>query len=171
MRTSDKSVQYYADIEAGLIDGFLSHCLIFTCFEPQNHCRSLHGSDGRFYRNELCFDNLNGKTTLARQKLDEFIANGYELSDEEKDLFDKWNAILEKVQETDEYNPKFTYGLYQIDEEINIKVQQGFKKDGKPNMITKYGDLNNLIKDLKGMVKEYYLNNLVDTLFEYEFLK
>lgn len=38
-------------------------------------------------------------------------------------------------------------------------------------MVTKYGDLNNLIKDLKGMVKTYYLNNLVDALFEYEFLK
>ena len=33
------------------------------------------------------------------------------------------------------------------------------------------GDLNNLIKDLKGMLKQYYLHNLVDTLFEYEFLK
>lgn len=86
-------------------------------------------------------------------------------------MFDKWDAILEKVHETDEYNPAFTYGLYQIDEEINIKVQQGVKKDGSPNMVTKYGDLNNLIKDLKGMVKAYYLGNLVDTLFEYEFLK
>lgn len=171
MKSSDKAEQYFADISSGVLNDFLVHCLIFTCFEPMNHCRSLHGSDGRFYRNELCFDNLDGKITLARQKLEEFIANGYELSDEENDLFDKWNEILKKVKVADEYNPEFTYGLYQIDEEINIKIQQGVKKDGSPNMVTKYGDLNNLIKDLKGMVKNYYLNNLVDTLFEYEFLK
>ena len=53
---------------------------------------------------------------------------------------------------------------------MNIKVQQGYK-DGKPNMVIKYGDLNNMIKDLKALVKQYYLDELVDTLFEYEFLK
>lgn len=171
MKTSDKKVQFEHDFSTGVIDKFIKCCLIFTGFEPQNHCRSLNGSDGRFYKNELCFDNLDGKTTLARQKLNEFIADGYELSDEEKALFEKWDSILEKAKETDEYNPGFIYGLYQIDEEINIKIQQGFTNDGKPKMVWKYGDLNNLIKDLKAMVKSYYLNNLVDTLFEYEFLK
>lgn len=171
MKSADKAAQFEADITSGMADDFLCKSLIFTCFEPQNHCRSLKGSDGRFYRNELCFDNLDGKTTLAREKLDDFIANGYVFSDEEQALFEKWDAILKKIHETDEYNSAFTYGLYQIDEEINIKVQQGVKKDGSPNMITKYGDLNNLIKDLKSMVKSYYLGNLVDTLFEYEFLK
>lgn len=171
MKSADKAAQFSADIKSGVANDFLCKCLIFTCFEPQNHCRSLNGSDGRFYRNELCFDNLDGKTTLARQKLDEFIANGYELSDEEKALFKKWEMILEKAHEADEYNPEFTYGLYQIDEEINVKIQQGYKKDGKPNMVIKYGDLNNMIKDLKALVKQYYLDNLVDTLFEYEFLK
>lgn len=171
MKSADKSEQYIHDVKAHKLDEFLKRNLIFTCLVSHNHCRSLNGSDGRFYKNELCFDNLDGKTTLAREKLDEFISNGYDLSDEEQAMFDKWDAILEKVHETDEYNPAFTYGLYQIDEEINIKVQQGVKKDGSPNMVTKYGDLNNLIKDLKGMVKAYYLGNLVDTLFEYEFLK
>ena len=171
MKSGDKAEQYYADVAAHKLDKFLCQCLIWTCMTHYSHMRSLHGSDGRFYRNELCFDNLDGKTTLARKKLEEFIANGYELSDEERALFDKWGAILQKVHDADEYNPEFTYGLYQIDEEINIKVQQGVKKDGTPNMVTKYGDLNNLIKDLKGMLKNYYLNNLVDTLFEYEFLK
>ena len=171
MKSGDKAEQYHADVLTGKLDKFLCQCLIWTCFTHYAHMRSLNGSDGPFYRNELCFDNLDGKTTLARQKLDEFIAKGYILSEEEQALFSKWNEILEKVRTTDEYNSTFTYGLYQIDEEINIKVQQGVKKDGSPNMVTKYGDLNNLIKDLKGMVKKYYLNNLVDTLFEYEFLK
>ena len=171
MKSGDKAEQYHADIASGKLDKFLCQCLIWTGLTHYAHMRSLNGSDGRFYRNELCFDNLGDKTTLARRKLEEFISNGYQLSDEEKALFDKWNDILEKVKDTDEYIPKFTYGLYQIDEEINIKVQQGVKKDGSPNMVTKYGDLNNLIKDLKLMLKDYYLNNIVETLFEYEFLK
>lgn len=172
MKSADKSSQYFADIKSGSLDDFLCKCLIFTCFEPQNHCRSLHGSDGRFYRNELCFDNMNGKTTLAREKLNEFIANGYVLSDDEKDLFETWDNIMTYIQANcrDEYNPEFTYGLYQIDEEINVKIQKTDAK-GKVHNEPKYGDLNNLIKELKALVKQYYLNNIVDKLFEYEFLK
>lgn len=180
MKSADKAEQYYADISTGKLNKFLCQTLIWTCLSQFPHMRSLYGSDGRFYRNELCFDNLGGKITLARQKLEEFKANGYELTDEEKALFAKWDAILRRIKEkvqTDgwkEYNPQFTYGLYQIDEEINIRVQsktEPWKKDGSPNMVIRDGDLNQLIKDLKGMVKQYYLNNLVDTLFEYEFLK
>lgn len=171
MKSGDRAEQYKADVASGKLDFFLHRVLIWTGLTHYSHMRSFKGSDGHFYRNELCFDNLDEKTTLARETLDKFIANGYDLSDEEKTLFEKWNAILEKVHETDEYNSDFTYGLYQIDEEINIKIQKGVKKDGSPIMVIKYGDLNNLIKELKGMVKSYYLNNLVDTLFEYEFLK
>lgn len=171
MKSADKAAQFKADVLSGVAKDFLCKCLIFTCFEPQNHCRSMCGSDGRFYKNELCFDNLDGKTTLASQKLDELISGGYALTEAEQALFHKWEDILSKIAVTEEYRPCFTYGLYQIDQEINIKIQQGVKKDGSPNMVTKYGDLNNLIKDLKGMVKAYYLTDLVDTLFEYEFLK
>lgn len=101
----------------------------------------------------------------------EFINKGYELTEEDVALIEKWRTIMEKVRETDEYNPTLAYGLYQIDTEINIKIQQGLKKDGTPNMVTKYGDLNNLIKDLKRMVGEYYLKHIVPPLFEYEYLK
>ena len=171
MKSGDGAEKFSCDVASGLLNDFLARCLIFTCFEPQNHCRSLHGSDGRFYRNELCFDNIDGKTTIARDKLNELIKAGFVLNDDEKALMTKWNEVLEKVKHTDEYNPEFTYGLYQIDEEINVKIQRGTKRDGTPNMVIKYGDLNNLIKELKQMVKEYYLKYLVDTLFEYEFLK
>ena len=105
--------------------------------------------------------------------MDEFITKGYKLTEQEQEIWDKMQDLLQKIKKEckDEYHPEFKYGLYQIDEEINIKIQQGYKKDGKPNMVIKYGDLNNMIKDLKSMVKSYYLGNLVDTLFEYEFLK
>jgi hypothetical protein len=45
------------------------------------------------------------------------------------------------------------------------------KKDGTPNMVIRDGDLNGMIKSLKSMFKDYYLSDLVDALFEYEFLK
>ena len=171
MKSADKAAQYFADVEAGVLDGFLCKCLIFTCLEMQNHCLSFYGSDGRFYRNELCLDSLDGKETLAKKTLTGFINKGYELTEEDAALGEKWATVMEKVKETDEYDPTLTYGLYQIDTEINIKIQQGVKKDGSPNMVTKYGDLNNLIKDLKRMVGEYYLKYIVPPLFEYEFLK
>ena len=63
-----------------------------------------------------------------------------------------------------------TYGLYQIDQEINIKMQQGVTNKGKPKMVYKYGDLNHRIKDIKDLVGKYY-GTIVPTLFEYEFLK
>lgn len=173
MKSGDKAEQYESDVAAGRLDVFLCRALIWTGLTHYSHMRSLDGSDGRFYRNELCFDDLDGKMTLARTALDKFIASGYELTEEEEALFGKWHQILDYVRRNcaNEYVPRYAYGLYQIDEEINVKVEQGMKSDGSPNMVRKYGDLNNLIKDMKVMVKRYYLDNLVDTLFEYEFLK
>lgn len=173
MKSGDRSEQYEADAAGGRLDGFLCRTLIWTGLTHYSHMRSLDGSDGRFYRNELCFDDLDGKKTLARAELDRFIASGCEFTKEEEALFGKWRQILDYVRTNcaDEYVPRYAYGLYQIDEEINIKVQQGVKSDGSPNMVRKYGDLHNLIKDMKAMVRQYYLDNLVDTLFEYEFLK
>lgn len=180
MKSGDKAEQYHADVASGKLDVFLCKTLIWTGLTHYAHMRSLDGSDGRFYRNELCFDNLDGKTTLARQKLEEFIADGYVLTAEERSVFSKWEEILQRIKNQvtmngwTEYNPKYTYGLYQIDEEINIKTQstqEPWKKDGSPNMVIRDGDLNDKIKSLKGMLKTYYIDNLADTLFEYEFLK
>lgn len=169
MKSGDKAAQYEADVKSGKLDIFLFKCLFWTCMSHYPHMRSLHGSDGRLYLNQLCFDG----DTLARQKMDEFITKGYKLTEQEQEIWDKMQDLLQKIKKEckDEYLPEFKYGLYQIDEEINIKIQQGYKKDGKPNMVIKYGDINNMIKDLKALVKQYYLDNLVDTLFEYEFLK
>ena len=52
-KTSDGGEKYITDKD------FLKSCMIFTCLSYFNKCRSFNGSDGRFYRNELCFD---GKT-------------------------------------------------------------------------------------------------------------
>ena len=169
MKSGDKAAQYEADVKSEKLDIFLFRCLFWTCMSHYPHMRSLHGSDGRLYLNQLCFDG----DTLARKKFDDFITMGYKLTDQEREIWDKMQDLLQKIKKEckDEYHSEFTYGLYQIDEEINVKIQQGYKKDGRPNMVIKYGDLNNMIKDLKALVKQYYLDNLVDTLFEYEFLK
>ena len=91
---------------------FLKTCFIFACLSQRNHCRSFDGSDGRFYKNELCFD----KGTLARNKLD-----SYRLTKEERDLLDTFDYILTKAKITKNYNKKYTYGTYQIDEELNTR--------------------------------------------------
>jgi hypothetical protein len=56
----DGGDNYFQDKE------FLKKCLIYTSFTPKNKCRSLNGSDGRYYRNELCFD---GDDNFGRYKI------------------------------------------------------------------------------------------------------
>ncbi|PAF46310.1 hypothetical protein BKH46_07955 [Helicobacter sp. 12S02634-8] len=167
MKTADKADEYLADIKSGILDKFLLRTMFWISLSHYPHLRSLKGSDDRLYINELCFDG----DTLAMQTMQDFINKGYQLTDTEKSLLDEFHEILKFVKTTDEYNSEFKYGLYQIDEEINIKIQQGTHSNGEPKMAFKYGDLNNIIKAFKLKVKEYYKENLVDTLFEYEFLK
>ncbi|MCR2064976.1 hypothetical protein [Campylobacter helveticus] len=167
MRSGDKAEQYLKDVKSGALDKFLFKTMFWTCLSHYPHLRSLYGSDGRLYKNELCFDG----DTLAKKTMQDFIDKGYKLSDTEKDLLNEFNEILESVKTTEEYRDDFKYGLYQIDEEINIKIKQGFNANGEPKMAFKYGDLNNQIKAFKVKIKEYYKEQLVDVLFEYEFLK
>ena len=167
MKSADKSAQYEADVKSGKLDKFLFQTMFWTCMSHYPHMRSLHGSDGRLYLNQLCFDG----DTLAKQKLDEYLAKGYKLTDKEQELWNKMQKLLVDIQSCDEYRSDFRYGLYQIDEEINVKIKVGTKGDGTDKMDWKYGDLNNDIKTIKALAKQYYIDNLVDTLFEYEFLK
>ncbi|MGP1580817.1 MAG: hypothetical protein ACTTH5_07360, partial [Wolinella sp.] len=70
-----------------------------------------------------------------------------------------------------DFKAEFTYGIFQIDEEINIKIQSGIKPNGEPNMVFADGELNNMLKGFKKAVKRYYLENLVEIMFKYELLK
>lgn len=169
MKSADKHDEYFVALKNGSLNAFLCKTLLWTCTTQTSHIRCFLGSDGRLYKNQLCLDG----DTLGKRKIEEFIANGYVLTDEDKLLWNKMNEILDFIKKEciDEYNPNYTYGLYQIDEEINIKIKIGIKSDGTDKIDYKYGDLNNMIKEMKGLIKQYYLNNLVDTLFEYQFLK
>ena len=161
MKSADGADKYFADVKNGKLEQFLLKCLVFTCFEMQNHLRSFIGTDKRFYRNELCFDNTNGETlaSAAIKKL--------HMNESERELFKLWALILTKAKATKKYNKKLTYGVYQIFAELNT-----FTKDEITGVnIPDYPELNGHLKSLKQKVKEYYNIEIVPTLFAYEFLK
>ena len=150
--TSDGGDRYTKDRD------FLKSCLIYTCLSRYNKCLSFDGSDGRFYRNELCFH----KDTVAMNDLAKF-----KLDDEEKKLLEVWNRVLEKAATTGKMVKKFTYGPYQIEQEINT-----FHKDetGKKN-IYDYPELNAELNTLKVLLKTYYKTHIREKMFEYELVK
>lgn len=161
MKSADGADKYFNDVNSGKLSQYLLKCLLFTCFEPQNHMRSFIGSDGRYYRNELCFDTTNGETIASKD-----IVN-LKLNDTERDLLEQWNNILCCAKITKNYDKTLTYGLYQIDVELNT-CHRDIDLDKN---IYDYPELNGNIRTLKKLVKEYYNAEIVPTLFEYEFLK
>ena len=150
--TSDGGDRYTKDRD------FLKSCLIYTCLSRYNKCLSFDGSDGRFYRNELCFH----KDAVAMNDIAKF-----KLDDEEKKLLEVWNRVLEKAAATGNMVEKFTYGPYQIEQEINT-----FHKDetGKKN-IYDYPELNAELNTLKALLKTYYKTHIREKMFEYELVK
>lgn len=150
--TSDGGDRYTKDHD------FLKSCLIYTCLSRYNKCLSFDGSDGRFYRNELCFH----KDAVAMNDLAKF-----KLDNEEKKLLEVWNRVLEKATATGKMVEKFTYGPYQIEQEINT-----FHKDetGKKN-IYDYPELNAELNTLKALLKTYYKTHIREKMFEYELVK
>ena len=126
MKSADGADRFFADVKSGKLNQFLLKCLVFTCFEMQNHMRSFQGTDNRFYRNELCLDTTNGET-LASRDLKNLKENA-----KEKELFDIWKTIFKWAQKTDNYNEKLTYGVYQIFAELNTFSQD--KKLVKTNL-------------------------------------
>lgn len=152
--SSDKGWNFTKDKE------LLKYCLIYCGLSATNKCVSFNGSDGRYYRNELCFDNTNGKT-IASSDLEKF-----ELNDDEKEMFKIWNQIYNYATKTKNYNSNLTYGLWQIDYELNTSY-----KDDNKNTIYDYPELNGAINSLKAKLKIYYDKYIVGKLFEYELLK
>ncbi|MGN1040826.1 MAG: hypothetical protein ACI4QL_05300 [Candidatus Fimimonas sp.] len=154
---------------------FLKRCLIYTALTPKNKCRSLLGSDGRFYKNELCFDK---EDTLAYHSLQTFIDDGCELLEIEENLLKYWNDVVFETKRTEEYKnaikqcPDFRFGLWQIMEEINVKIDSGRKnRQGEPVLVYKYANLNTAIKTLDTTIKTYYDTYILPLLFKYELLK
>ncbi len=174
--TADGGMKFVEDKE------FLKCCLIFTCLSQRNHCRSFQGTDGRFYKNELCFDNTNGDTEATKQ-LKQFEKAGL-LNEDDNKLLEMFNQVLlqakditqSMAQDNDDnwktrgkYNSILTYGTYQIEKEINTFYQEGTSRNKKN--VYHYPELNGNIKTLKTMLNEYYEKHIQPKLFEYELLK
>lgn len=95
-----------------------------------------------------------------------------------EELLSAWKNVLTLSIHTDNYNPDYKYGLYQIERDLNEKVifkdeQNKVVKDktGKPYLIYKYSELNDSIISLKQKLKEFYNTNIASKLFRYELLK
>ena len=145
------------------MNNFLLKCLLFTCIETQNHCRSFNGSDNRYYKNELCLDTTHGET-VASKELKRLIPNTTE-----NKIFKLYKSLMEHVKDTEEYNEDLTYGIYQIVKEIDTSYKEN--KSKKAKTIYKNIQVHSDLRAMKELCKDYYNREIVPTLFEYEFLK
>ena len=161
MKSADKAETFFADAKNGKLNSFFLKCLLFTCIEMQNHCRTFTGSDGRFYRNELCLDTTNGET-VASKDIKNLKAN-----ETEKTILELYSTLLNHVKETKEYRKELTYGIYQIFAEIDTSYTDEITGKTVYNNIQVHSDL----QAMKELCKTYYNSEIVPVLFEYEFLK
>lgn len=142
---------------------FLKSCLIYTCLSYYNKCLSFDGSDGRYYRNELCFDTTNGDTVasadLAKMTLDA----------DEKALMKLWDDILAEAKRTANYDSRLTYGVYQITKELNTSHKTGTGRSQQT--VYDYPTLNGYLETLRTNLKAYYKSHITDKMFQYELLK
>lgn len=153
--TSDGGDKYLKDGE------FLRRCFIYTCLSEKNRCISFISQNGQYYKNELCFD----RDTLSSIKLKEMS-----LDKADKEILQLWELVLEKVQKKVHYKKSFTYGLYQIEKEINM-YDEIVKSNKKKEKIYHDVELNTKINSLKKKLKEYYDEKIKDKLFQYQLLK
>lgn len=155
--TSDGGDAYTHD------NDFLKSCLIYTCLSNQNKCLSFDGSDGRYYRNELCFDTTNDDTVasadLAKMTLDT----------DEKALMKLWDDILMEAKKTANYDSRLTYGVYQITKELNTSHKTGTGRSQQT--VYDYPTLNGYLETLRTNLKAYYKSHITDKMFQYELLK
>ena len=184
--TSDGGTKYIRDFN------FLKSCLIYLVMSNNNRNKTTILKDGSIYFNELCFDNLSshkpqalidldfltGKTTTISNALCDALLKDDEngnkipafnapmpLNKEEKELFELWDNVLKDAKATKNYNPNYSYGLYQIIQELNTFTKE---KDGNHY---DYPSLNGNINSLKTKLKEYYKKYIEPKCFEYELLK
>ena len=162
MKSADGAARFNAAVEKGTLSQFLRKCLLFTCVEMQNHIRTFKGSDGRFYRNELCLDGTNGET-LALQDLKALKRNA-----REDKIAALWKTVLGWAEKAKGYNPAFTYGVYQISKELDTSHRD---EAAPEKTVWDNVELHSALTNLKTLVKEYYNAEIVPVLFKYEFLK
>ena len=84
----------------------------------------------------------------------------------EQPLFDLYNQLMRSVMRTSEYNPKFTYGIYQVWKEIDTTY-----KDERGTVRHNHGDVQNLLSVIKSKAQNYYVKEIAPILLRYEMVK
>ena len=176
-RSGDGKAAFDKDVKAGKLDHWLNQVLFYTCLENYNKIRSLEGSDGRWYYNELSLDNNKGQVhdpldksqpeTLASQQLSDFLAN---LNDDEAKMYQLWQRILKEAKTTKAYDERLNYGIYQINDELNTSHKETNSR-GKTTTVYDYPQLNGDLNTMRGLIKDYYHKYVMPNLFKYEFIK
>lgn len=182
-RSGDGAERFLADVKNKKPETmkWLHKVLFYTTMEYYTKIRSLNGSDGRLYFNELCLDNnidhsvygdklmhSLGTKTLAYKTLED--AGFFEqMTDQEQAMFGLYQTILAQAKNTANYNSHFNYGLFQIDQGLNAKHKE--RCGTKEVNVYDYPELNGNLKTMRKLVKDYYRDEIVDGLFSYEFLK
>ncbi len=151
-KTADGGTAYQSDEE------LLKASFIFSLLTNWNQCIS---NDN--IKNEMCLS--------QRTRADELFKK-MKLNNDDLKLYNQWIKILNKAKISDEFNKNYNYGLYQIERDINIKIDSGSRnKKREPIMVHKYPDLNSEISNLKDMLNKYYEDYIHEKLLKYELLK
>lgn len=162
MKSGDGGLAYMEDRQ------FLLDCFVWCGLSDKNKCIS-----NDELKNEYCFC----QNTKADSILEE-----YEMLHNPRyaGLLNRWKSVLHEAAKTEEYNPdeEYTYGLYQLNEEVNItgicKDKEGrviTDKTGKPKQDIIHPELDSQIKLLKADLKNFYNEKIAPKLFEYQLLK
>ncbi|WP_386691524.1 MULTISPECIES: hypothetical protein [unclassified Lonepinella] len=92
MKSADKKIQYQTDCKNGKLQSFLLKNLFWVTLTHYTKLRSLNGSDGRFYRNELSLDTTNGETLASE------ILKKLNYSETEEKLITQWKSVLKEAK-------------------------------------------------------------------------
>lgn len=182
-RSGDGAERFLADVESKNPETmkWLHKVLFYTTMEYYTKIRSLNGSDGRLYLNELCLDNnidpSGYEDELIRSVRDKTLAYktleeaGFfdQMTGQEQEMFNLYQTILAQAKSTANYNPDFNYGLFQIDQELNTKHKE--RRGTREVNVYDYPELNGNLKTMRKLVKDYYRDEIVDGLFAYQFLE
>ena len=160
MKSADGAENYFRDLKKGLLGQWLLKCLLFCCLDGQNHMRSFYGSDGRYYKNQICLDGSNGKTAALKD------LEALEIGNDEKELIFRWQRVFSEASVCPGYEESLSYGVHQIRTELDSSQRLNNTK-----LIYDNSDLHGELLNLKKALKAYYLKEIVPILFKYEFLK
>lgn len=148
-------------------------CFIYACLSPINNCGSFINQSTNadlislesdhtthLVKNEMCLDVGTMASNLLATRT---------LTIEDTTILSLWNTILNKAKQKPIYNPSFTYGLKQIDAELNT-----FKIISVNNKNTKVYDdpiFNTEIEAFKKALNNYYDTQIKPKLITYGLIK